>query len=1245
MKILAIRIKNLASLEGNTEIDFTAEPLCSAGIFAITGATGAGKSTILDALCLALYGKTPRYLQAKETGIDIFDVQGSTLSQGDVRSILRDGTAEGSAEVDFIGIDGQHYRATWSVRRARNKAEGSMQADLITLKNITSNVDIPGKKQETLNEIARLVGLNFEQFTRSVLLAQGDFTAFMKASKDEKSSLLEKLTGTHIYSEISKKIFEKYKVEEQQLRDLNFRKEGVVILTDEEQKTLVEEQGSLEIQIKSLEKEIEILAAEITWQEQLSQLQTNHQNALTTLQSANEVKINALPRRQKLIVTELVQQTRSWVDALKHAQNQHAEKTTNLVTLKETIKSLEQKKETLDNQIEASGTVLIANNKALNDALPLLEQAKKLDTLIAEKREQLEKAKQEVEDAIATVNQQQKVLTEKQTEFFEISAQIKVITDWKTENKERSPIAENKDIILSKLQDAQKLLEIFQSSTTALNQLQNQIKTDETKKLEIESNLEKKDLDCENLKKSYTVKAKELLLVPIENLQLNKIAIDYTVENAIKAQAHWSLLYNALIELDILKHKQVKDQSDYQTNQQTLQQLAQQQLLENAKKETASQLLQQARLASAENVESLRKGLTDSEPCPVCGSTDHPYADHNPYLENVLSALTDAYNEKELIYLNSFRKHNALEQAFQTLQQTIQNQEEAIKTKQSELENKKQVWEQFDIAKESITLSDAKKADWIEEKLRVLKTKQADLFAKIQAHAIQKQQLETDKNKIDALKEIVEGLANQVKDLKSKLSLYQEQLSSKTTERDKATSDLIGVQQLLSPYFITSDWMDSWKATPIAFTESIADFAQAWKEYTEKLEQYARQKSALEATLKELKSQSQNLEAELTKKTATYTTQYQSYQVLNQDRTNLFEGKPAEQVELELKQSTVEAQHRLDQFKEMLQQLSIDLTKANTQREELDNTLTTLETDATTASNKIENWLRDFNHKKDQLLTIETLYELLALHNNWIEVERNALQFIEEEVTKATSILAERKQSLDVHQQTALLERPLDQLNELITIKKTDAEQQKQKKGEIGFRLQQNETNRAQIDGLLNSIEKQASITENWSKLNEIIGSADGKKFRQIAQEYTLDVLLGYANIHLLVLTSRYRIERIPATLGLQVVDQDMGDEVRTVYSLSGGESFLVSLALALGLASLSSSRMKVESLFIDEGFGSLDPTTLNIAMDALERLHNQGRKVGVISHVQEMTERIPVQIKVSKQQSGKSLVGIENIF
>ena len=163
-------------------------------------------------------------------------------------------------------------------------------------------------------------------------------------------------------------------------------------------------------------------------------------------------------------------------------------------------------------------------------------------------------------------------------------------------------------------------------------------------------------------------------------------------------------------------------------------------------------------------------------------------------------------------------------------------------------------------------------------------------------------------------------------------------------------------------------------------------------------------------------------------------------------------------------------------------------------------------------------------------------------------------------------------------------------------------------------------------------------MSERWAKLNELAGTADGAKFRRIAQGYTLDVLLSYANVQLRQLSRRYRLERVPDTLALQVIDQDMCDEIRTVHSLSGGESFLVSLALALGLSSLSS---KVESLFIDEGFGSLDAETLRVAMDALESLRTQGRKIGVISHVQEMTERIPVQIRVNRAGNGRSYLEV----
>ena len=178
-----------------------------------------------------------------------------------------------------------------------------------------------------------------------------------------------------------------------------------------------------------------------------------------------------------------------------------------------------------------------------------------------------------------------------------------------------------------------------------------------------------------------------------------------------------------------------------------------------------------------------------------------------------------------------------------------------------------------------------------------------------------------------------------------------------------------------------------------------------------------------------------------------------------------------------------------------------------------------------------------------------------------------------------------------------------------------------------------------QATALRSKIEKQSSDAYVWSQLGELIGSADGKKFRNFAQQLTLDILLNHANLHLQTLTRRYCVQRIHDSLGLLVVDQDMGDEVRSVHSLSGGESFLLSLALALGLASLSSHKVQVQSLFIDEGFGSLDAESLGIAMDALDNLQSQGRKVGVISHLQELTERISVRVQVQRLAAGVSKI------
>jgi exonuclease SbcC len=289
----------------------------------------------------------------------------------------------------------------------------------------------------------------------------------------------------------------------------------------------------------------------------------------------------------------------------------------------------------------------------------------------------------------------------------------------------------------------------------------------------------------------------------------------------------------------------------------------------------------------------------------------------------------------------------------------------------------------------------------------------------------------------------------------------------------------------------------------------------------------------------------------------------------------------------------------------------------------------------------LDEWLHDYNKIGQDSLDENTLYELLNVSLEWIKQERAELAILDDIILSAQATYDERSKQVKNHESMCDSAFSLDELNETLEIAKLRIEELIKSETTLTVKLLQDEKNKRQSGLYLDEITKRNAKLAQWKKLDEVIGSADGKKFRQIAQKYTLEILLGYANKHLKSLSPRYQLQCVPETLALQVVDHDMGDEIRSVHYLSGGESFLVSLALALGLASLSSNRMKVESLFIDEGFGSLDPETLRTAMDALERLHNDGRKVGVISHVQEMTERIPVQIQVIKL-AGKSKVEIK---
>lgn len=1238
MKILAIRIRNLASLEGNTEIDFTQEPLSRAGIFAMTGPTGAGKSTILDALCLALYGKTPRYKQA-DSGVEV-----KNINQGDVRGILRDGAADGYAEVDFAGVNGQHYRAKWSVRRAHNRAEGRLQEYDIALMNISTGAELPGTKTELLKDIERVVGLNFEQFTRSVLLAQGEFTAFLKAGKDEKSSLLEKLTGTQIYSRISVCIYERHKEESLKLRDLNTQRDGVPTLTPEELEQLGQQQQALTISLRSLEQQISRLKNEIDWYRQLHNLQLQVEDGVKQHTEAAAARANAAPRIAKLQQVEQVQAVRTPVENLQATKPQLTRQEEQLHEQKGLLALLIQEQEQHSLLVRQTEDLLAVKMQEQEDATPLLIRARELDIHLGEKKQQIKLAEDELKYTQVKLQQVNENLNRRQQEEKDVGAELTRLTQWKEDNASLQKVAEHESLIVARLKDAAQVLNTETETSQHIQSLDKNIERKQTEKEKATKDLQIEEAALKTIGQEYEAIQLAIDAIPLQSLEQEKVAIDDTVQQLTQAVAQWQLVYAVKQELKQADERmgKLKQSLDEHTMLLTPAETA----LNSTRlqKETAQQLLDKARLAATESVQQLRQHLIHNEPCPVCGSVDHPYAAENPQLQYVLSELEDAFRLKDQEFTSQLGEFSRLQEVVRKLTDDIQVQEKAQSQKLLQAAELNSVWVSFTVSEECYSVTDPEKAGWLNSRLQQHTDRRGELQLQIQSVRTRQELANSKRNECDRLERRAVEIGNNIKDADRALISLQEQQAQRKLELQNAHTIHANIKTELEDYFASATWIKAWETDPATFTEQVQQNASHWRNNERSLDELTLRANTLSVTLTSLQEQVIATGNEVEQKQRDLDERTLQYDKVAAERRALFGGKPVIEIEKVLQAAISNARLQVDESHKRREELQGRHTRTTTQIEQTDNQVNFLKQQLHQLQEQVAQWLSLYNESGSDVLTEEEVIELLNFSTGWIDDERTAIRELDLALSRAHAVLTERQTALEQHHKQQQPNQTAEELQVLLDeTKKTQSEQSGQL-SEIQVQIKNDAGNRKLIGNLLEKIQEQSKREDNWAKLNEVIGSADGKKFRQVAQEFTLDVLLGFANVHLEVLNRRYLLQRIPNTLGLQVVDRDMGDEVRTVYSLSGGESFLVSLALALGLASLSSSRMQVESLFIDEGFGSLDLETLNIAMDALERLHNQGRKVGVISHVQEMTERIPVQIKVSKQQSGKSRVEVVGV-
>ena len=529
----------------------------------------------------------------------------------------------------------------------------------------------------------------------------------------------------------------------------------------------------------------------------------------------------------------------------------------------------------------------------------------------------------------------------------------------------------------------------------------------------------------------------------------------------------------------------------------------------------------------------------------------------------------------------------------------------------------------------------------------------------------------------DRLK-VLEELALTYSNLQKELQLLQEdklRLNSLVGQLDKELTELTGQFTLTQSRIVAEEaacaeqirllqesllkanelfghdqWQAAWREDTVGFRDKLRSFAVEWQDNKVRLQQeqdnLTRQKAEREGAVNLLDTIGKQLVAarELV------AVRKNAWETIRDSRLLVLDGKDADATEQQMLNALESLKKELDEMGEKLKkQLQLE-TELKATYKQLEADVKEYQSRLAQSKQALQQWLADFNATRSKSVDETLLAALLLRDTQWIASERNFLQQQENDRITARTTLDDRVRRLAEHD-AKRKEMDWDEASypaepEVLQHMQVQCAEKSRELDalatEIRFKLRTNEENRQKVQSLEKELLQAREVSENWASLNEIAGSSDGGKFRRIAQGYTLDVLLSYANVQLSELSKRYRLERVPDTLALQVIDRDMCDEVRTVHSLSGGESFLVSLALALGLSSLSSNRMRVESLFIDEGFGSLDAETLRVAMDALDSLRTRGRKIGVISHVQEMTERIPVQIKVNRGDNGRSYLTVE---
>lgn len=1134
MKFLQLEILNLASLDkqGGEVINFEEGALGESTIFSIVGPTGSGKSTLLDAICLALYNRAPRYPRKKgdkNQNIEIFGAadasESNRLAPTDSRNILTRGKKEGYSKLTFLANNGSIYRAEWHVRFQRVRYENAKTA----LYKITRNGEEISEETADWNELPNIIGLDYDQFLRTVLIAQGSFANFLTAKENERYELLEKLIGceetyTNIATEIKKAKDQATDAYNQMAASVEAVKQN--LLNDEELTQLKEEIDRLEKAEKELDSQLQAISKDLQWFEE----NDKQIKQIAICQSDMKQAADAIKAMQAQILhLQLHDEVQPAVNQLQEVERQTQsihEQEENILKTEGNIKSQESAISESEKALASLKEAVSKAQEQQEKALPVIAEARALKTKmeaampnLKEKKEALELAQKENQTALKDVEENARNIQKWEAETEKANLALKTT---------KEEIAKQKQVLHEATQAAEQAWEKERNKTAGQN---------------------------------------------IEELQSHKSAAEkklQDVQQAIKVVAH---LDTATTEKQKNEERiQVLGKRNAEIDE-ALGKLS----IEALEKESLT-LRNAYTLMVSEKWEIHRANLTEGKPCPLCGSTTHPYHTDNRQFEEATTELSQLLKAKENLLklqqkeekdLSGERKQNDGEV------QTLQKQQEKLS---GEIATYEEDWKALIAQYPKIPKAEAE------------------------------------------LKSLLPIYENKAKDASSKLSLFnkiQKEIERLTQLKDKAVKDEAAYESKASTIQNKAQENTSTCATKLAEQKVLT--TNLISQQKSKEEAYGKALQAWNSAKKEMEEWQEKYK-----------------QILN--------GEEPDAAEQRLTAAKDEATKAADTQNENINKLKAELANSKGSHQTMQSQNKTMKENLQEKEKELYLWIEEYNKQLEEksieppFIDRNTIREMLHSAEDW-----NAIRREKDEKEKAVASTTALYQSAEKAHQQHLEHQPAQTRDALLAIQQEYQERSQRNELIAANARMQNHQEAVKLLGdkaeTLNLVTQEK---DDWTAITDAIG-ADGKTLRKIAQCYTLSFLIAHANQEIRKFNSRYELQQVKHSLGIRVIDHDRADDIRDTTSLSGGETFIVSLGLALGLSALSSRNISFENLFIDEGFGTLDPDTLATVIDSLAMLQSsQGKKVGVISHTDTMSERITTQIRIIKNgNSGSSHIEI----